>query len=331
MGEVIICESVSKIFRVPRTPPTGVWAGLRHWFRPQTIALGALDRLDLRVQAGERVALIGPNGAGKSTTIKILTGIMAPSSGRVSVLGRVPVQERTRLALDIGTVFGQRSQLWYHLAVRESLQMQRHIYELTREHYRARLEELCRVFDVHDLLDRPVSQLSLGQRMRCELVASLLHRPQILFLDEPTIGLDVHAKAAMRHLVLEQSRQDGMTVLLTSHDTGDIESLCDRVLIIHAGRLLIDEDLTQLKSRFFGKRLLKVTSENEVWNLEHEAIVYLKRQPYVAELLVDCNRLSIDQAIRMVLAMGPMRDITVSEVPLEEIIKAVYKEAHEKK
>src|SRR5262249_31130071 len=206
---------------------------------PPATDIPAVQGVSFAVGRGERVAFIGPNGAGKSTTLKMLTGILRPTAGHAEVAGLVPWQQRRRLARHIGILFGQRSQLWYHLPVRTSFDLLGRIYGLTRARQAERQERLAHAFAIRDLLDRPVSQLSLGQRLRCEVAASLLHAPAILLLDEPTIGLDVTAKAALRDHLNALSREENTTILLTSHDTGDIERICERVILIDHGRLLL--------------------------------------------------------------------------------------------
>jgi ABC-2 type transport system ATP-binding protein len=250
MRTAVEVHELTKSFRTRVPRGAGARARVADLFAPRSRALMAVDGISFRVEAGERVAFIGPNGAGKSTTLKILAGILHPTSGLVRVAGLEPARERHALGFAIGTVFGQRSQLWYSLAARDTLELLAHVYEIPRATWRARLAELTDAFDLGPLLDRPVRQLSLGERMRCEIAASLLHAPRVLFLDEPTIGLDVTAKATIRELLQRRSNEDGTTLLLTSHDTGDIEEVCDRVVIIHRGRILMDATVAEMKRRY---------------------------------------------------------------------------------
>jgi ABC-2 type transport system ATP-binding protein len=251
---------LTKQFRTRAARGPGARARLADLIAPRFGAIMAVDAISFRVEAGERVAFIGPNGAGKSTTLKILAGILHPTSGSVQVAGFEPARDRHALGFAIGTVFGQRSQLWYTLAARDTLELLARVYEIPRDVWRARLAELTDAFNLGALLDRPVRQLSLGERMRCEIAASLLHAPRVLFLDEPTIGLDVEAKATIRELLQRRSNEDGTTLLLTSHDTGDIEEVCDRVIIIHSGRILLDATVAEMKRRY--PRTRHVTVEN---------------------------------------------------------------------
>ena len=250
MYTAIEVQELTKSFRARQPRGPGIRARIADVVAPRSRDVHAVERISFRIAAGERVAFIGPNGAGKSTTLKILAGILHPTSGHVTVGGLVPWRDRHELGFTIGTVFGQRSQLWYQLTPRDTLELLARVYELPRAVWRARLDALVDAFALHGLLDRPVRQLSLGQRMRCEVAASLLHAPRVLFLDEPTIGLDVTAKATIRELLSHRSREEGTTLLLTSHDSGDIEQVCDRVLIIHRGRILLDATVAELRRRY---------------------------------------------------------------------------------
>ena len=232
---VIQVDHLSKTF-VTREKQPGLRGSVRALFCPIRRETQAVKDITFSVDEGERVAFIGPNGAGKSTTIKMLVGILYPTSGQAQVLGKTPWRERQRLAYEIGAVFGQKSQLWYHLPPQDSFDLLARIYELDRSTYRQRLAYLVELFEIGDHLPVPVRKLSLGERIRCEIAASLLHRPRILFLDEPTIGLDVVVKQRIRDLILDLNQQEGVTIFLTSHDAGDVEILCKRAMVITTGR-----------------------------------------------------------------------------------------------
>ena len=238
----LVVENLVKTFSVAERTP-GVWGALKGLARRRHRTVRALDGVSFSLTAGELVGYIGPNGAGKSTTVKILSGILVPDSGRVEVLGAVPWQHRVRTVARLGVVFGQRTQLWWDLPVVESYQLLRDIYRVEAAAYRDSLEELVVWLELKPLLDTPVRQLSLGQRMRCELAAALLHRPGILYLDEPTIGLDAVSKIAVREFIRKINRERGVTVILTTHDLDDIEALCRRVMVINEGRLFLDGTL----------------------------------------------------------------------------------------
>ena len=264
MQPAVQLSRVSKSFRVRRARGGGMSARARDLFRPLTETVHALDGLSFSIAPGERVAFIGPNGAGKSTTLKVLAGILRPDAGDVRVLGFIPSSERRRLAFHIGTVFGQRSQLWYQLPPRDTFELLGRVYEIDRRQHRRRIAMLTTLFELDGLVDTPVRHLSLGERMRCEVVASLLHSPRLLFLDEPTIGLDVAAKAVIRDLLRTESERERVTLLLTSHDTGDIERVCGRVIVINHGRLLWDGPVAALRSAVTGNGALEDAPLDEV-------------------------------------------------------------------
>lgn len=229
----------------------------------------SVDGVSFRVPEGQAVAFIGPNGAGKSTTIRMLTGILRPTSGDVRVLGLTPWKDRAKLAFHVGAVFGQRSQLWYHLPAGDTFDLLARVYNLSEREYRTRRELLVERFELQSFLDVPVRRLSLGQRMRAEVAASLLHKPRLLLLDEPTIGLDINARKRLRDLIREWNQEEGLTVFLTSHDTGDIESVAERVIVINHGRVVLDDSVSNLQKQYSGWSLEDAIAH--VYGLEHNA------------------------------------------------------------
>jgi ABC-2 type transport system ATP-binding protein len=323
MSFAIDVDELSKRFMSRRRAP-GLKAALSQLLRPQLSEHLAVDRVSFRIARGERVAFVGPNGAGKSTTIKMLSGILHPSSGRASVLGLTPWRDRHRLAYRIGAVFGQRSQLWYHLPAIDSFELLGRVYDRERQAHRRRIGELIARFELGSEIDKPVRELSLGQRMRCEIVASLLHDPDLVFLDEPTIGLDVTAKAAIRDVLREQSRREGKTLLFTSHDTGDMENVCDRVIIIHHGRVLVDQSLLLLRQAHLRRKLLSLhTTEADV-AIDLPGVVVVARQPHRIELQVDLDVVHVEQVVAYVMGRARLRDLTVSDPPMEDVIRELY-------
>lgn len=320
---VLHLNGLRKVYRVRERRP-GLRGALRGLFHAPAHEVVALHGLDLTVAAGERVAFLGPNGAGKSTTIKLLTGILTPSAGSARVLGLDPVRDRRALAARIGTVFGQRSTLWFHLPARDAFDLLRHVYGLDPAEHRRRLAELVEAFEVGGLVDRPVRRLSLGERMRMELVASLLPRPEVLFLDEPTIGLDVTAKAVIRDLVRRLSARDGTTVLLTSHDTGDIESVCDRAVVIHHGRLLLDRPVAALRRTYLRTKWITLHTEEPQVHLDLPGVRVHEQAPHRARLAVDLAVVPVDHVVAEALRRHRLTDLSVEDPPMEEIIQAIY-------
>jgi ABC-2 type transport system ATP-binding protein len=289
----------------------------------------AVAGIDLHIEPGEVLAFIGPNGAGKSTTIKMLTGILHPSSGEARVLGLVPWQNRHKLAYRIASVFGQRSQLWYHLPPADSLELLARIYELDQATYRLRLGQLVAQFEIGHLLQTPVRKLSLGERMRCEIVGSLLHRPAVLFLDEPTIGLDVVAKQHIRQHIRELNQREGTTVFLTSHDAGDVEQLCRRVIIINHGGVMFDDSVTALRQQLLRRKRIEVKLLEACGPIAVPGLHVIRNAEFELVVEVDTNRLPIEAAVSQLMNAVRVGDISIEEPPLEEIIAAMYRRGPE--
>jgi ABC-2 type transport system ATP-binding protein len=281
----------------------------------------AVRDISFRVARGELVGYLGPNGAGKSTTIKMLTGILVPSGGRVSVAGMEPSRQRMELARQIGVMFGQRIQLWWDLPLVESFELLRHIYRVPADRYRASLARFREVLDLDPFLHTPVRQLSLGQRIRGELTASMLHGPELLFLDEPTIGLDVVAKQRVRDFLVEINRQDGVTVLLTTHDLGDIERLCERLLVLDRGSLIWDGRIAELRTRYGDERTLVVDLEEPAPPLAVEG-ARVERVDGPRQWLR--FRGSAAELTARVAAAARIVDLQIAEPDIEEIVRRIY-------
>jgi viologen exporter family transport system ATP-binding protein len=323
MSQVIAVQELRKTYRriERRRGPLGA---LSSFFSPNCRTHDAVAGVSFAVSRGERVAIIGPNGAGKSTTLKMLCGVLQPSSGTAAVLGLTPWRQRRKLAYRIGVVFGQRSQLWADLPARDAFFLLRRIYDQDADVFRRRLGELTERFGLSDLLDQPVRQLSLGQRMRCEITASLLHGPKLLFLDEPTIGLDVTAKAAIRDFIREQSRKAGQTVLLTSHDTRDIELVCDRVIVINEGQIVVDQPVAELRRRFLDRKVVTIQSAAPFLTMDLPGVTRRTSAAHTTILVVDSARTRIEQVIAVALAQGGIDDIVIEDPPMEEVIREIY-------
>jgi len=284
----------------------------------------ALDGVSFALEPGELLGYIGPNGAGKSTTVKILSGILVPDSGRVETFGRVPWRERVATVREIGVVFGQRTQLWWDLPVVESFELLRDIYRVPAEAYRQTRDELVGLLNLSGLLDTPVRQLSLGQRMRCDLAAALLHRPRILYLDEPTIGLDAVSKLAVRDFVRTLNRERGATVILTTHDMDDIEALCRRVIVINEGRIFLDGTLGELRCRVTRERRLIVDLETEGDQVRDEDAEVIRQEGHRVWLRFDPERVAAAEVIARVTARHAIRDLYVENPPIEEVVARLY-------
>lgn len=304
----------------------GFLAGVKSLIKTDYFNIEALKGISFDVFEGETLALIGPNGAGKSTTIKILTGILYPTEGEAKVIGLVPWNDRVKLSYSIGVVFGQRSQLWFHLPPMDSFNLFSKIYELDGKEYKKRVEELIDIFEIREYISVPVRKLSLGERMRCEIVLSLLHKPRILFLDEPTIGLDVVVKSRVRDLIKRINREEHVTVFLTSHDTLDIEAISKRVIVINDGRIIFEGDLNTIKHGYMKKKIVDLKFNEITGDFNIKGVNVLKRKDYGVKLEVDLTQISQDDAISEIIKQGEILDITIEDPSLEEVIKAIYNE-----
>lgn len=318
--------NLQKTFQTKRKA-AGMRGSLRALIKPEYNTVEAVRGLSFQMEAGELLGFIGPNGAGKSTTIKILTGILHPTSGDAKVLGFVPWKERQKLAYHIGTVFGQRPQLWYHLPAIDTFMLFGKIYELDDRETKKRIAFLSEAFEIQDLLETPVRKLSLGQRMRCEVAASLLHRPKLLLLDEPSIGLDVVAKQHIRDAIRTMSQEEKVGVLLTSHDAGDLEALCRRVIIINHGQIVYEDKVSNLKRKFLTRKMVEVRYAEEVPpTFSIDGVEILKVGSYGVKLRFDTTKTPVDAVMAHLSQAGELVDITVSDPPLEEVIAKIYQD-----
>lgn len=325
---LISVRDLSKQFRTFRRRE-GVWGAVQDLFVRDYQTVNAVERITFDIQPGEMVGYIGPNGAGKSTTIKMLTGILVPTGGEAVSNGFVPYRQRRQYVKTIGVVFGQRTQLWWDIAVIESFKLLRQIYEVPPPEFEQRMELFNRILGIGAYLRTPVRKLSLGERMRCDLAAALLHNPPILFLDEPTIGLDVVAKDHIRQFLREINQRYRTTVLLTTHDLDDIEELCRRIMIIDHGRLLYDGPLNVLKQKLLRFKLIKfVLKDSEqidgLAQLEREGLQLERVDELTYRIRFDRTRFSTDELIRRILAAVEVRDLLIEDEHIEEIVKRIY-------
>jgi ABC-2 type transport system ATP-binding protein len=292
--------------------------------RRERRVVNAVDGITLSVEEGELLGYLGPNGAGKSTTIKMLTGILVPTSGRVSVAGFDPARQRIELTRRIGVVFGQRVQLWWDLPLRDSFELLRHVYRVPKERYDANLSRFTELLELDPFLGTPVRQLSLGQRVRGELSAALLHDPEVVFLDEPTIGLDIVAKQRVRDFLVELNRERGVTVVLTTHDLGDIERLCSRLVVIDHGRVIWDGAIEELKRRYGRERTLVVDLEEPALPLEIDGARVTRVEGPRQWLTFRGDEVSAAELTAAVAARAPLVDLAIEETEIEEIVRRIY-------
>ncbi len=322
MSEIIKIKNLSKTFKV-KIKGKGFKESIKSIFKPKYKEVKAVKNLNLSVEKGEIIAFIGPNGAGKSTTIKMLTGILCPSKGTVEVLGKDPFKDRKSLSYEIGTVFGQKEQLWMHLSAYDNFKYFGAIYDIPESVVERKIKSFEEIFEISDFINTPVRNLSLGQRIRCEIIASLIHEPKILFLDEPTIGLDPVVKENIRTLIKRMNKEFKTTIFLTSHDVGDIEKLCKRVVIINNGTLAFDDSMENLKYHYLNKKIIDAKMKEKINLDDEEGIKILKDKGYNLKLEVDLKKKSISEALKK-LDIDKVLDINISNIPLEEIIKEIY-------
>ena len=298
---------------------------LYNLFNEKEKIVKAVNDISFNVEEGETVAFIGPNGAGKSTTIKMLTGILYPTKGDIKICGLTPIKDRNLLSYKIGTVFGQRSQLLPNLPLTESMGMFGVMYDMDKDTIKKRINELSKLFDLKEFIKQPVRKLSLGQRMRAEIATSLMHSPKIIFLDEPTIGLDIFAKARIRQIIKKMNEEKGTTIFLTSHDLGDVEALCDRIIIINNGTIVTDSTLEDLKANYLSEKVIKISYDKYVTQSQFEYPVE-KVEHNQIELKADTNKVQMGELLSYFTSIGNITDIQIESTPLEEVIKKLYKE-----
>ncbi len=322
--KIVEVNGLSKNFSVKQKKP-GLAGSIQSLWKTETKEVEAVYDISFSLNQGEMLAFIGPNGAGKSTTIKILTGILHPSSGQAQVMGYTPWKDRRQLTYHIGTIFGQKPQLWYHLPAEDSFSLFSKIYELDPKAYRQRRDFLVQSFQIEDLLRIPVRKLSLGQRMKCEIAASLLHSPQIVFLDEPTIGLDIVAKQQIRGAIRKLNEEEGTTIFLTSHDAGDIENLCKRVIIVNHGKIIFDDRTSVLKRDYLRRKVIDVRFVDALAEpFSMSGVKTVKQGTYGVKLEFDGRNIPVEEVVQHVMALQRCQDINISDPPLEEVIREIY-------
>lgn len=321
---VIQVNNLSKDFKV-KVKEKGLKGSLKSLVKPKYKIIKAVKNISFSVEKGEMIAFIGPNGAGKSTSIKMMTGILYPDKGDIDILGYNPVKDRKKLAYEIGCVFGQKEQLWTHLTPYDNFKFFGAIYDIPESIVEKKIKELNDLFELNEFMNTPVRNLSLGQRIRCEIVASLIHEPKILFLDEPTIGLDPVVKENIRTLIKRMNKEYKTTVVLTSHDVSDIEKLCKRVIIVNKGQIVLDDSMENLKYHYLNKKIVEAKMKEPVNLNDEEGITILKDKGYNLKIEVDTKKRSVSDALKL-LNPDNIVDINISNIPLENIISEIYKD-----
>jgi ABC-2 type transport system ATP-binding protein len=325
MPPMIQVNDVCKSFRVTIRRP-GLRGALLNLVAPQYREVRAVNHVNFTLQEGELVGYLGPNGAGKSTTIKMLTGLLVPTSGELLVDGFIPWKNRQRYVARIGAVFGQRTTLWWDLPVIESFELLQSMYRVPKDRFRRNLKEFVGLLEMEGFINQPVRSLSLGQRMRADLCAALLHEPRLVFLDEPTIGLDVVAKERIRQFILHMNRKRGVTVLLTTHDLSDVERLCERVMILDHGRVLFDGKLSSLNERFESDWFLVVRFAGEYEDVCLPGLPQPSREDHTAVYRFDHRKVSSAELIQQLLPRFHIDDIEVRRPAVEETVRRIYEE-----
>lgn len=321
---MIELSGINKTFRVTKRN-AGFKEAVKTFFKRDYTEIQALNNVSFTIGEGEIVGYIGPNGAGKSSTVKVMSGILTPDSGTCVINGLTPWKSRKEHVKNIGVVFGQRSQLWWDVPVIDSFELIRDIYGVSENMYKRNLEELTGLLSIEEILKTPARQLSLGQRMRCEIAASLIHEPKVLFLDEPTIGLDVASKLAVRSFIRKLNSEKGTTVILTTHDTQDIEALANRILLIGKGQILLDDTLGGLKRCYSTVKTLTVRyGEGDIQ--EKEGMTFKENKEGLAVIEVNTDLLSVSQAIESISRTADIRDLSVTQTSADEIVLSLYRE-----
>ena len=321
--KVIEVKNLNKNFKV-KIKEKGLKGSLKSIIKPKYKTIQAVNNISFDIEEGEMIAFIGPNGAGKSTTIKMLTGILFKDEGEIKVLDLDPSKDRKKLAYKIGTVFGQKEQLWMHLTPYDNFKFFSAIYDIPEKEAEDRITELTNLFEMESFINIPVRNLSLGQRIRSEIVASLIHKPKILFLDEPTIGLDPVVKENIRKLIKKMNKEYNTTIFLTSHDVLDIEKLCKRVIIVNNGKIVLDDTMNNLKYHYLNKKIVEVKSKEKINFNNEDGITVLKEKETNLKLEIDTRKKNLSDVLKLI-DPDNIIDINISNTPLEQIISEIYK------
>lgn len=316
---------ISKTFKVAKRQ-SGLKASLKSFFKRNYIYIEAVKDVSFEIEKGEIIGYIGPNGAGKSTTIKMLSGILTPDEGTININGLSPSKDRIKYVSNIGVVFGQRSQLWWDIPALDTFDLLKDIYKLDESEFNKTKEQLIELLDLKNIVNIPVRQLSLGQRMRCEIAASLIHKPSILFLDEPTIGLDAESKIKVRNFIKKINKEMNTTIILTTHDMSDIEALAKRIILIGKGRILYDGNIKKLKEKYDNTKEIQIITKNKLNKLNKKGIIKQTKKDYGYNFILDTNILSISNFLKYLSNLIDIKDIEIENENIDNIILKLYKD-----
>lgn len=316
---------ISKTFKVAKRQ-SGLKASLKSFFKRNYIYIEAVKDVSFEIEKGEIIGYIGPNGAGKSTTIKMLSGILTPDEGTININGLSPSKDRIKYVSNIGVVFGQRSQLWWDIPALDTFDLLKDIYKLDESEFNKTKEQLIELLDLKNIVNIPVRQLSLGQRMRCEIAASLIHKPSILFLDEPTIGLDAESKINVRNFIKKINKEMNTTIILTTHDMSDIEALAKRIILIGKGRILYDGNIKKLKEKYDNTKEIQIITKNNLNKLNKKGIIKQTKKDYGYNFILDTNILSISNFLKYLSNLIDIKDIEIENENIDNIILKLYKD-----
>lgn len=324
MKYAITVRNLEKTYRTHIRDP-GIVSALKSVIKRKYETKHAVKNVSFKVKRGEILGLIGPNGAGKSTIIKALSGILYPTSGIVKVIGYVPWENRVKYVQNLGVVLGQKSQLWWDLPAKDTYELHREIYKIPKDEYNKRLDYMVKMLQIEEVIKTPVRDMSLGERMKAKIVASLLHNPKIVLLDEPSIGLDIIAKDRMRDFIKEVNKKQKTTFIITTHDMQDIEKLCKRIIIIDKGTIVYDGPLNKIKKQYQNKKVIEVKTETKIPKLRLRNCKILDQKKYRIAIEINTKKTKIKNLINYLLVKLDVADITISEPPIEEIIQEIYK------
>lgn len=316
---------ISKTFKVAKRQ-SGLKASLKSFFKRNYIYIEAVKDVSFEIEKGEIIGYIGPNGAGKSTTIKMLSGILTPDEGTININGLSPSKDRIKYVSNIGVVFGQRSQLWWDIPALDTFDLLKDIYKLDESEFNKTKEQLIELLDLKNIVNIPVRQLSLGQRMRCEIAASLIHKPSILFLDEPTIGLDAESKIKVRNFIKKINKEMNTTIILTTHDMSDIEALAKRIILIGKGQILYDGNIKNLKEKYDNTKEIQIITKNKLNKLNKKGIIKQTKKDYGYKFILDTNLLSISNFLKYLSNLIDIKDIEIENENIDNIILKLYKD-----